>query len=394
MLIAAAMLRHAAQQSDDVGTIDSMSRRVRIVIGLLSWTLLVSVIAALIFAGLFYFGVISHFFGPKRSELYTSNFTATARHYAFLYELKRTGEQIVVAYDTHDKVLAGYGVSSAFISPPWSSLLQDAVYIASAKKGLTPDKLRAGIQLENALYKCELVAVRCSKVFQNDDGSIGSIVDFPNGDLIFTSAKPVILGTPQSKEFVRYRNFDFYLRRADGDIERLTEWDAAVLTSVGLGRDKLVFQLNPRWQTPAKPKSQIYAALLSPERRITGLATEDPQPFIAYGKNVDIAPSISPDGSKTAFESSSESQGRGWRYDIVIIDNDSKKPLHTIVPEPETDLSRPKFVDETRIRFMSSDGRHYKFREFDLSTGKETVLGEVSAEDIQKAKIHDLAAQD
>ena len=376
-----------------------MSRTARIIIGILAWGFVATVTALLVFVGLLYFGVFPYFFGPKRSELYTSNFAATARHYAFLYEVQRTGERIVVAYDTHNKALAAYEASSAFASPPWSSLLDDTVYIATAKKGLTPDKLTAGARLESTLYKCELVAARCSSVFQYD-GSIGNVLDFPNGDLIFVSAKPQIHGPP-SRPFVAYRNFDFYLRRADGAIERLTEWDAFVLTSVGLGRDKLVFQLNPRWHLD-NSKSEIYAALLSPERRITGFVPLDAEPyaepFIAYGKNKDVAPSVSPDGSKTAFESSSESresrgwgEGRPWRYDIVIVDNDAKKVLHTIVPEPEADLSWPKFIDDNRIRFMSSDGRHYKFREFDLSTGQETVVGEISAEDIRRAKIHNLA---
>jgi Tol biopolymer transport system component len=115
------------------------------------------------------------------------------------------------------------------------------------------------------------------------------------------------------------------------------------------------------------------------------------QPFIAYGKNKDVAPSVSPDGSKTAFQSSSESRESGrWRYDIVIVDSDSKKALYTIVPESDAVLSQPKFIDANRLRFMSFDGQRYKFWEFNVSTGKEDLLGELTPDDIQRAKVYNL----
>jgi Tol biopolymer transport system component len=113
--------------------------------------------------------------------------------------------------------------------------------------------------------------------------------------------------------------------------------------------------------------------------------------LLSYGKNVDIKPSISPDGSKVAFMTSSEYAESKWRYDIAIADVGPHKVLHTIMPDPGSVLSPPVFIDPNKIRFMSFDGQRYKFWVFDVSSGKQYLLGEVTQSDIKRAKTYDFA---
>jgi hypothetical protein len=362
-----------------------MRRATRIVLASFAGLLLVATAA---FLSLLYLGTRPE---PSYRAQLTYRFTATPSHFIFGHASRKTGG-LLVAYDHERHETIAYRTQGGSLGSPSASREGNAFYMNSLKGIPAPGDVGTGIKGQSTVYRCLPETHECDAVFQYN-GLVGDIVDFPDGDIIFVGVTPEILGV-SPKQFVRYRLFDFYRRRPDSNIDRLTDWNAFTLQSVGLGRDKLVFQLDPRWRL-GNSKSEIYTALLSPERRITPFVPSDSEPFaqpsIAYGRNKDVAPSVSPDGSKTAFQSSSESrEGGRWRYDIVIVDSDSKKSLYTIVPEPDAVLSPPKFIDANRLRFMSFDGQRYKFWEFDVSTGKKDLLGELISDDIQRATVYDL----
>lgn len=167
------------------------------------------------------------------------------------------------------------------------------------------------------------------------EGSIANPIDLGDGRLIFIGAKPQIIQRsfpfypPFSPEFVGYRKSDFYFRTGDR-IERITEWEAG-LGPASLGNDRIVFNFmhNPVKQTSQlhfpTVKSQIWAAKLTYDDATPHLAFESDFPFVELGKNFDTKPSISPDGRKTAFLSSSAyTSDNQWRYDVAVVDNATK----------------------------------------------------------------------
>jgi hypothetical protein len=168
----------------------------------------------------------------------------------------------------------------------------------------------------------------------------------------------------------------------------------AFLRSASLGGDRIIFNFTPlpgkpTPQPPTYPRSSdIWAAKISYEGGVPHLAFDGDRPFVEHGKHLNTKPSSSADGSKTAFLSSSaHTLDKRWRYDIAVLGNATKDELFTVVPEDGTKLSRPVFVDNDRVRFMSFDGQRYSFRELSVSAKQEKLLGQVTIEEISKAEV-------
>jgi hypothetical protein len=198
---------------------------------------------------------------------------------------------------------------------------------------------------------------------------------------------------PHELRFVGYHTFDFYLRTADGRVQRITDWKA-FFGSASLGADRILFNFtplpgSPTPQPPGYPRrSNIWAAKLTFEDGTPHMEFDGDRPFIEHGKDYDTTPSISADGSSTAFLSSSEhSANKERRYDVAVVDNMSKGELFTVAPGEGTKLSLPVFVDNDHVRFMSFDGQRYSFREISVSAKQERVLGQVIPEELAKAEI-------
>jgi hypothetical protein len=328
--------------------------------------------------------------GPD-DQLFTYNFSAGANYFAFM---RQGGDkQVLVIYDSSAKRLSAIRARSGNLWWLSAKASGGALYVGQTD-GITPDQLRAGGHLRATLYRCLAENSSCASVFDFDQ-SIQNVLDLDNGDLLFISGKSEVMtrGLFPSREFVAPRKFDFFLRRNDGEIRRLTSWEASKLTSATVAHETLVFEMLPgqvvRRNGPP-PTSDIYSIVLTKERQVIEVPTDGSPRFIAYGKHLDLYPFISPDGRKTALLSSSSYEGNQWRYDIVIVENSSKKALHTITPDPGTRLSRPVFVDADKIQYLSFDGTYYVFRQFDTAMGQETEVGRISLTQLNATPLQEL----
>jgi hypothetical protein len=329
----------------------------------------------------------------RATELYTYRFAASKNRFAFLRQ-EGEGRRDLIVYSVTEKKITIYRPRSLNIWTLSPSASNDGEFFIGCSRGVTPDQFRAGQRVPTTLFQCR--SESCSPLFEFE-GSIESAIDLGNGEVIFIGAKPQITRRsfpPSSPEFVGYRNFDLYFRTGDGQIQRLTDWEAAMLQSASLGKGKILFSFYASFrshtpQTPGFPtiKSNIWAAKITYEDGIPRLAFEGDRPFIEHGKNFDTEPYVSPDGRRTAFVSSSEYANKERRYDIVVVDNASKQELITIAPEAGSKLSLPVFVNDDVIRFMSFDGQRYSFREVSVSTKQEQLLGQATADDLAKAEV-------
>jgi hypothetical protein len=343
--------------------------------------------------------VVIHFIPNKSSrwitELYTYRFAATRDRFAFLHYVSGDRRDLI-AYDSTQNKLTIHRSKSLTIWTLSPNGSKQGAFLIGCSEGITPDQLRAGQKVKTTLFQCQ--NEKCSPVF-DFDGSIDSLLDLGEGDMIFIGAKPQILQRTVpffpafSADFVGYRIFDFYFRTRDSRIKRITEW-RAVFGSASLGDDRILFNFSPLpgSPTPQPPpyprRSNIWAAHVTFEGGIPRLAFDGDRPFIEHGKDYDTKPSISPDASKTAFLSSSEhTASKGRRYDVAVVDNASKGELFTVAPEEGTQLSLPVFVDNDHVRFMSFDGQRYSFREISVSAKQEKLLGQVTPADILHAEV-------
>lgn len=358
-------------------------------------------IALVIVAVLIGASTITNHFLPKKpsawvTELYRYRFAAGLSHFAFLHEVNGGRRDLVVYNSVRQKVAIYRAESSVNIWTLSSNTSKDGAFLIGCSGGITPDQLRAGHTVQTTLFRCQ--DEKCSPGF-DFEGAIDSAVDLGNGELIFIGAKPQIIqrsfpfSPPFSSDFVGYRGSDFYFRARDGRIQRITEWDSS-LGLASLGADLILFDSlpSPKSSTPHPPNylrtSEIWAAKVTYKDGIPHLALDGDRPFIEHGQHLDTKPSISPDGSKTAFLSSSGyTPNNEWRYDIAVVDNASKKELFTVIPEEGSKLSLPVFVDNDRVRFMSFDGAQYSFREISVSAKQEKLLGQVTPEELSHAEV-------
>jgi hypothetical protein len=185
-------------------------------------------IATAAFLSLLYLGTRPEPF--YRAQL-TYRFTATQSHFIFGHASRKTG-RLLVAYDHERHETIAYRTQGGSLGSPSASREGNAFYTNSLKGIPTPGDVGAGIKGQSTVYRCLPETHECDAVFQYN-GLVGDIVDFPDGDIIFVGVTPEILGV-SPKQFVRYRLFDFYRRRPDSNIDRLTDWNAFTLQSVGL----------------------------------------------------------------------------------------------------------------------------------------------------------------
>jgi hypothetical protein len=339
--------------------------------------------------------VVIHFIpnNPSRwkTELYTYQFAASAERFAFL-DVEGTEKSDLVVYSPQERKLTIYRPQSAAIWSLSANPAKNGDFFVSYWRPITPDQFRSGEQVAMKLLRCRIGG--CAAFF-DFPGSINSAIDLGNDELIFIGATPQITrrGWPGSREFVGFPSVDFHFRSREGHIERITNWKA-VFSSASLGRDRILFNFfplpgSPTPQPPAYPRtSDIWAAKITFDDDMPRLAFEGDLPFIAHGKHLDTKASIAPDGSKTAFLSSTGYTATNqWRYDVAVLDNVSKGELFTVVPDEGTKLSLPVFVDNDHVRFMSFDGQRYSFREISVSAKQEKLLGQVTPADILRAEV-------
>jgi hypothetical protein len=331
--------------------------------------------------------------GRRITELYRDQFAANADRFAFLH-VEGDKKADLVVYSSSELKLKIYRPRSGAIWSLSANGAKNGDLFISYWKPITPDQFRAGEQVKMKLLRCAIGG--CATLF-DFPGSIDSPLDFANGELIFIGAEPQITrrGWPVSYElpFVGFHTFDFYFRMADGRVQRITDWKA-FFSSASLGGERILFDFtplpgSPTPQPPGYPRrSDIWAAKVAFENGIPRLAFDGDRPFVEHGKEYDTKASISPDGTKTAFLSSSEyTASKGRRYDVAVVDNASKDELFTVAPEEGTQLSPPVFVDNDHVRFMSFDGHRYSFKEISVSAKQEKLLGQVTPADILEAEV-------
>lgn len=328
----------------------------------------------------------------KLADLYTVQFAASSESFAFLRESGGFTPDLVV-YSLAQKKVTIYRSQRLKVWSLSPNASRDGGFFVIYWKQKTPEDIRSGKTPVMHLLRC--ANATCMAVF-DFHGAIQSAIDLGNGKVLFVGGVPAIFHRPLTPDFVSFEKFDFYYRNGPGSMDRLTNWEAARLGSASLGEGRLVFDFSA---TPGKPtpqpiypltKSSIWSAAFKSDGSEPQIKLEGDRPFIQYGRESDTQPSISPDGSKTAFNSSSEYIGKERRYDIVIVDNSSKREVFTIVPGTHTKFSYPVFVNDDLVRFMGFDGATYSFGQFSLSAKREEALGRIAVDDLAHAEIVDI----
>lgn len=287
----------------------------------------IGIVAVLIAAA-----TIALYFIPNKpgnwvTELYTAEFAASSEGFAFLHVQANLKSELVV-YSMPERKITIHRPQFATIWSLSANPAKNGNFLVSYWRPITPDRFRSGEQAPMKLLQCGIV--RCTAFFEFA-GSINSAIDLGNGELFFIGAKPHVTqrGWPGSREFVGFPIREFYFRSRESRIVPITDWES-VLGSASLGGDRIVFNFYPSPllgkpipHPPVYPRtSDIWAARVTYKDGIPHVAFDGDRPFIAHGKNLDTKPSISPDGNRTAFLSSSGyTANKGWRYDVIVVDN-------------------------------------------------------------------------
>jgi len=321
----------------------------------------------------------------KEQTLYRYRFAANERGYMFLHAVDND-LRVLVTFDPETNQSYVEHLPHGHIWSVSAAPSNDAFYIAYSDY-VSVSEFKAGRRPISTLSTCSMAPIACRPVF-TFNRQIANPIDLGPDGILFVSGEPELRSDPftPNDPFVGLREFDFFWRDSAGNIHRLTEWKAASLVSASSGNGRVVFELHPRLgssrskRAPRLPTSEIFSATFRMTEQGGSLEHDEAIPAIEVGKELDTKPYVSPDGSKVAILSASNStEQRGRRYDVVIADIETKEILFVTKPEQGAAFSPPIFINNQTVRFMSYDGETYTFRQIDLAAKRETTLGHLQA---------------
>ena len=316
-----------------------------------------------------------------------NRFAATTGSFAFLRGLD--GGRELVIYDVAARravVLRASHGEFWMISP---SRRADAYYVSHAVRP-TVTEVRDGTQPTATLLICDAQA-GCRPLLAQK-GAIGSVAEWEGDRLFFVgSAWSLYADGPNIQPWtVANSRSDLFATDQSGPPQRLTKWEVPGLGNQSVAGSRLVFQASPqrrykRGQTLYG--SEIYAADLYGDGRISGFDPATSEPAVSYGDNFDTRPSLSSDGTMVAFISAvSDLERKGYRYDVVVVAAETAgKLVASVRPPPGAELSRPVFVGTTKVRYLIADGSTYRFQELDTVSGEAASLADVPIDEIARA---------
>lgn len=318
---------------------------------------------------------------PWRS-LHLTTTSANTTHYSFQHG-QDGGTSHLVVYSPADGALKVYRSSSGHL---WAAALLagDSFVVTEAPK-INPPYSPAGLQ--SAVYRCGGDKPHCAALFSSPDGIGSKFASSDGGELLYAGSPLQVRTDPWTKkEILAYRDFDLFVFRNGQEPRKLTDVAAVSLNSVSAGGDLVAFEM---LQANKRTDSLIYCARIGPNFALIDFASDTRTPCISHGTNYNSKPSLSPDGKRIAFLSSSRSskEAGGWVYDIVIADLATKQPISVIPPSHSAamSLSNPSFVNNDAVRFIERTGDRYTFKQFDVPTGSTADLGTLDVADILAA---------
>lgn len=342
--------------------------------------------------------VVSWLAGPRTPPLNLAPnlFAATTGSFAFLRGLDG-GRELVIYEEAARRTVVLRASRGEFwsISP---SRRADAYYVSHGMRP-TAASVRDGTQPTATLLICDAKS-GCRSLLARK-GAIGSVAEWEGDRLLFVGGAWTLYADGPNVEpwTVSNSRSDLFATDPAGPPRRLTEWELPGLGLLSVAGPRLVFQAFPR--RGFKPeqtlrRSQIYAADLSGDGRISGFDPATSEPAVSYGNRYDARPSLSPDGAMVAFLSAvSDLERTGWRYDVAVVAAElGGKLVASVRPPLGAELSRPVFVSPTKVRYLVADESTFHLQELDTTNGEVAALADVPMAEIARAvpRTVDLAA--
>lgn len=344
-------------------------------------------IVALCFVAILVIGFNIFIKSAEKIQTYGYQFGASSKYYVFAHDVSPRS-RVLVTFDSQKGKLQLLKHASDFLSSP--KFYSENKMFASILPQLNTGRhsLQEEINsIESTLVSCELDALRCTPIF-NFNGSITDAIALQNDDILFVGGAPKVVADPFAPDrlFVSYRDANFYVRTKANKTKQHTTVDAPQINSVSRSNETLVFEYHPKLLRPSSEKkhtSKIYSAAVQSDTTELSVRINENEPFVTFGE-IDVKPSISPDGIHIAFRSVLGGRGSRWVYEIVLYDLRQRKLVAKISPEEEGEgpLSMPIFVSNEKVRYVSYKDGVYYLKEYSLMTERSTLSGKVHVSDI------------
>lgn len=236
--------------------------------------------------------------------------------------------------------------------------------------------------LLSRLYACDVERAACEMLHERP-GSLGWPVETEYG--IFFSSSPVRYRPshwPPHKVRPHLNDWDLYLLKDDGEVERRSDLKLYDLSGLGIGNGRLVFNTRDSdYSHSSDGGSQtewVYSTELDPTTRIE--ADDLAEPLVRAGEWYTLGPSVAPNAPLVAVEAAFDDGTRLWKRKdwMVVVDYTDGSTVHVLDPEPGSQLARPSFLSDTELIFARVDERRVRLVVLELSTGEETTVRTIS----------------
>jgi|GEM_PF-5647215 len=257
----------------------------------------------------------------------------------------------------------------------------NVLYVSS--RGHLPDQFEG-----TDLLKCNLKSRECRYLF-SVDGSISYPIDFPDQSILFVSSPIVWRGT-ENKRRIRFANKDFYLRSAEGRIDRLTYLEFYGLHSVSLSNDSLVFDADGPHNLPDgnlyaqrnyKDRSEIFKSQFNKQKREIQINTGIEKSLVNFGSFRDLFPSTMPDTSLVVFRSMRG--GKPRIHSIVSYDENAKKIVDVLDLTVKGELSNPVLINKNTVIYMIIGEKQLQIFKRSISSKVSNKVGEINLNEME-----------